>query len=227
LKIKSRGLGNMQITQQIDTEDRIILHLMGRELKRSYFKELQRETRISPQSLTKAIKRLVEKGKLLELDGHIRLKSKTRHFRISVTYLYLGTPENITYVKGVKKERRDKAREFQNSITKHQKLMVRRKKNRLTNTDPLWKRGQIAKALVRIHMGEDEKIVLEDIGITKKSFDSGINRSPRLQTIIKLLKQYKNKELPFKKIPDYAIFIKRELMYPKYTRQKSYQWFRK
>jgi len=226
----------MQITQQINTEDRIILHYVGGELKRSYFKEIQRETKISPLPLTKAIKRLVQKGKLLELDGYVHYSSKTRHFKISVTYLYLGTPENVAYVKGVKERRRDRAIHIQNSITKHQKLMQRRKKNRLTKTDPLWKRGQIAKALVRItYMNEDENQVLQEIGITKKSFESCIKRSPMLQTIIKLLKQYKrkNKELPFKnrngqfEIPYSAIWIKRHLVHPVKTKKKYNQWFRK
>jgi len=85
-----------------------------------------------------------------------------------------------------------------------------------------------------VYLEEDKKQVLDKIGITKKTFESWIKRSPRLENIRKLLHRYKNKnqDLPFSKrnnqyeIPYSAIWIKRELIYPVMTRQKYHQWFR-
>lgn len=236
-KKKSRGLGNLQITQQIDTEDKVIMHFLAGAIRYSFFRKLQRETKISPLPLKKAIERLVKKGKLLELDGRVRYSSKTRRFIVPVTFLYLSNPENREYVNQVKKERKDEIRDKQISRKKRLKRIEQSKKNRLIkNLKPSFVRDEIAKALVKIvYFEEDEKQTLGETGITKKSFESWIKRSPRLRTIIKLLKKYKrkNKDLPFKnrqgqfEIPYSAIWIKRELMYPVLTKQKRNQWIRK
>jgi len=236
---RGRGLGNLQITQQMATEDRILLYLLGREKQSSYFRKIQRETKISPLPLKKALERLVKKGKLLVISGSVTWQwSRTKvRYRLPTKQYCIANPQNIERVDAIKKERQDRIKEKQENKAQHKRYLIQRKKNRLTKhswSSPFHVRNHIAMALVRIeYLGE--KGVLDEIEITEKTFESWIKRSPRLQTIRKLLHQYKikKKELPFKKIngeykiPEFAIWMKRDLLYPVHTKKKIYQWFRK
>jgi len=244
---KSRGLGNLQITQQIATEDRVLIYFLAREKWSSYFREIQRGTTISPLPLKKALERLVKKGKLLVISGSVVYQRVTRRVRnqrripkvrywLPTKQYWISNPENIERVNAIKKKREDRIKQNQKTRKANLKYIQQRKKNRLLKhrwSDPFYVRNVIAKALVRIEY-LDEKGVLDEIEITEKTFESWIKRSPRLQTIRKLLHQYKikKKDLPFEKIngeykiPEFAIWMKRELLYPKITKKKYYQWFR-
>ncbi len=236
---KSRGLGNLQKTQQIETEDRVLIHFLAGEKRSSYFREIQRETKISPLPLKKALERLVKKNKILVISGFVGWRWITRNvsYRLPTKQYLIANLQNIEYVDAIKKERQARIKTNQENQKQRLKQIEQRKKNRLTkSSNPLYVRDEIAKALVRIvYFEEDEKQVLDEIGITKKTFESRIKRSPRFKTIIKLLKKYKRKkkDLPFKnnqgqlEIPYSAIWIKRRLMYPLLTKKKNNQWFRK
>lgn len=82
----------------------------------------------------------------------------------------------------------------------------------------------------------DEKKILAKVGLKKRTYESQIKRSTRLQWLQKKLIEYKNenKELPFEKkwgeyqIHHSLVLTKREFMYTKpYPRKKLSQWFRK
>jgi len=238
---KSRGLGNLQKTQQIETEDRVLIHFLAGEKRSSYFREIQRETKISPLPLKKALERLVKKHKILVISGSVAYRWKRRKvsYRLPTKQYFIANLQNIEFVDAIKKKRQARIKTNQENQKQRLKEIEQRKKNRLTKhpwSSSFYIRNHIAKAIVRIeYLEEDEKQVLDEIEITKKTYDSWIKRSPRLQTIRKLLHQYKikKKELPFEKIngqykiPDFAIWIKRKLMNPRITKKKYYQWFRK
>jgi len=236
---RGHGLGNLQITQQMATEDRVLLYFLAWEKQSSYFREIQRGTKISPLPLKKALDRLVKKDKLLVISGSVTWQwSRTKvRYRLPTKQYCITSPENIERINAIKKERQDRIKEKQENRARHKRYLIQSKKNRLTKhgwSSPFYIRNHVAVALVRIeYLGELG--VLDEIEITEKTFESWIKRSPRLQTIRKLLHQYKikKKELPFKKIngeykiPEFAIWMKRELLYPVYTKKKHYQWFRK
>ena len=96
-------------------------------------------------------------------------------------------------------------------------------------------RYEIFKIMVSIeYLGLDDKKILEKTRIKKRSYESQIKRSPRLQWLKKKLNEYenKNKELPFEimwgnyDIPHSLTGIKRKFMYPKPSSKKLNQWFR-
>jgi len=234
---KKQGLGNMQKTQQKETMVRVLDFISAGEKTHSYFREIQRRTRISPLSLKKALERLVKENMLLEMSGVVRTSKNKRQYSTPAKLFYLSTVENKAYLEKIKKDRQDNIKNHQKYLKKQQKHQEQRNKNRLIKQyNPISVRDQIAKALVKIvYLEEDENHVLEEVGITKKTFETWIKRSPRLEKIRKLLYEYKNnnQDLPFSKrnnqykIPYSAIWIKRELMFPKPTKQKYHQWIRK
>jgi len=224
----------------MDTEDRILVYFLAGENMSSYFRKIQQKTKISPMPLKKALDRLVKKDKLLVINGSVGWEWTRRkvRYRLPTKQYCIASPQNIERINAINKKKQDRIKEKQQTEKKRLHQIEQSKKNRLTKlrwSSPFHVRNHIAMALARTeYLGEDEDKVLHKIEITKKTYESWIKRSPRLQKIRELLRDYKNKkkELPFKKvdgqykIPEFAIWIKRDLLYPIPTKKKHYQWYR-
>jgi len=91
---KIRGLGNMQKTQQIETMDRVLDFISAGAKTHSYFRKIQRGTKISPLSLKKALERLVKENTLLEISGLVHTLKGKRRYSTPTKLFYLSTVEN-------------------------------------------------------------------------------------------------------------------------------------
>lgn len=119
-----------------------------------------------------------------------------------------------------------------------ERLKKIRRKNYERKKYPESFRLEIFRLMIDIdYHGYDEKKILANDEIKKRTYDSQIKRSSRLQWLRKKLIHYRenNKELPFEKrldnyhIPYSLTWTKREFMYPQpeQHRKKLSQWFRK
>ncbi|MGI0073109.1 MAG: hypothetical protein ACREA3_04800 [Nitrosotalea sp.] len=194
MKQRHRGLGKLQIMQRQETEDRILNHLiaLGKiptstldgtilETKWAYVRSIQRATGINPNSLIKAINRMVSEKNIMEFKG----KNNSRLFCLPNS---VNSKSMINRIKSRYKPDLAAAR-YQKKIKK------REKRNRFT----WYPNHQVLNSIIDIeYKGKNEKEILDQLGISKRGYESRIKRSPRLSFIRKKLQEYKRegKQLP-------------------------------
>jgi len=247
MKKRKKKLSKLQKRQRIETEFKVLEFLDGGEQnnKISLFRDIKKATKIDNKVLRNALDRLILKKQIIEIP----MITKTTHKKIDSWGFHINR-KYVTNAKGYKlvsEEEYEKNQREKKALAKLRQKRnlpkpIREERNSLLNE---WKnypskkvindliRREIFKAMMKIdYMNRNEEKVLDELGLTKKTFESWIKRSPRLQWLRNELIKYKNKnqQLPLGvrwgeyQIPHSLTQIKRNFQYP--NEIKSY-WFRK
>jgi len=248
MKKRNRKLGSLQKLQQSATEFRVgeYLDWCKRNNPNPLFGEIKRATGIDNKVLRNALDRMMEKKEVIEFPMiHTVTRKKINRDR------YLSPRKYVTRAKGYKLVSEEEYEKFHRERKTTKRLIQKREKlekpkhkekNSLLKkwTPPMSEkqlndliRVEIFKAMIKIdYFKKNEEKVLDEVGLTKKTYESWIKRSTRLQWLRNKLIEYKNKnqQLPLEisygeyKISHSLTWIKRDFQYP--NEVKRY-WFRK
>jgi len=251
MKKKGRKLGKVQKKMRENSENKVLRYIreVTSNQKNSsipYFSKIKKDLKMDNSVLRKTLDRLIAQRKLRE----VRLESRSKkeyydkyglgYFK-DVVLNYKGYRETtkdeknnnlllkILSSKEILDQKREKLEKIKhnkgNSLLKKWRGMSKKQKNDVI-------RVEIFESMIKIdYLGKNEEKVLEKVGLTKKTYESWIKKSTRLQWLRNKLIEYKNKnqQLPLKtSYGEYWIigsltWQKRHFQYPNETKSR---WFR-
>lgn len=192
IKKKHQGLGKLQISQRLVTEKRILSFLKELEKQITHRSDdiiletqwanvnlIFRKTRIEKKTLIRTLNRMVSEGKILEKKEN---ENNQRLF-------CLPNSVNSSFITGKEIEKRIPKKEYQKME------LERRKQRRKLFFSSDYKLG-ITEIIMEIEsIGENPDEVFGYYGITKRTYESCIKRSPTLRFIRDKVRYFKTKKI--------------------------------
>ncbi len=251
MKKKVRKLGKVQKKMRENSENKVLRYIreVTSNQKNSsipHFLEIKKDLKMDNSVLRKALDRLIAQRKLRE----IRLESRSKkeyydkygfgYFKdVVLNYkCYRETTKDeknnnlllkILSSKEILDQERKKSEKINynkgNPLLKKWRGMSKKHRNGLV-------RDEIFESMIKIdYLGKNEEKILKELGLLKKTYNSWIKKSSRLQWLQKKLIEYKNNKQPLPleiKYGEYWIigsltWQKRYFQYPNETKS---HWFR-
>jgi len=213
MKKKERKVGKVQKKMRENSENKVLRYIREvasnqKNSSMSYFSKIKKDLKMDNSVLRKALDRLIVQRKLREIRLESRQKKEYHdkegfgYFK-DVVFNYKGYRETtkdeknnnlslkILSSKEILDQKREKLEKIKhnkgNSLLKRWTGMAKKGRNDLI-------RVEIFESMIKIdYLEKNEEKVLEEVGLTKKTYNSWIKKSTRLQWLRNKLIEYKNK----------------------------------
>ena len=251
MKKKRRKLGKVQKKMRENSENKVLRYIREvtsnqKNFSIPYFSKIKKDLKMDNSVLRKALDRLIVQRKIREIGLESRHQKEYHdkkgfgYFK-DVVFNYKGYRETtkdeknnnlllkILSSKEILDQKREKLEKIKhnkgNSLLKKWTGMSKKHSNEEI-------RVEIFKSMIKIdYLGKNEEKILKELGLLKKTYESWIKKSSRLQWLRNKLIEYKNKnqQLPLEiRYGEYWIigsltWQKRHFQYPNETKSR---WFR-